>query len=319
MIEARNLSRSFNGLTAVADLSFSVPEGKLCAILGPNGAGKTTTIRMLLGLIPMSGGAARVAGIDLPAGDRGGAELRSRVGLLTETPGFYDRISGRANLELFGRLYGLEEATIRARSEQWLRRLELWDARDRPFATWSKGMKQRLALIRAVLHEPPVIFLDEPTSGLDPAVARDVRSLIAGFRAEGRTILLCTHNLQEAEQLADLIGVMRRRMLVFGPRAELTAGEPRLTLELEGEGTALAAPLGALPGVRSSVVVQSPGAERRDPAASTILRLTLDDLNRDTPAVVREAVRLGAAIRAVAPERTSLEEIYLRAVGEAEA
>jgi hypothetical protein len=108
-------------------------------------------------------------------------------------------------------------------------------------------------------------------------------------------------------------------MLVFGPRAELTAGEPRLTLELEGEGTALAAPLGALPGVRSSVVVQSPGAERRDPAASTILRLTLDDLNRDTPAVVREAVRLGAAIRAVAPERTSLEEIYLRAVGEAEA
>jgi ABC-2 type transport system ATP-binding protein len=180
-------------------------------------------------------------------------------------------------------------------------------------------MKQRLALIRAVLHEPPVIFLDEPTSGLDPAVARDVRSLIAGFRAEGRTILLCTHNLQEAEQLADLIGVMRRRMLVFGPRAELTAGEPRLTLELEGEGTALAAPLGALPGVRSSVVVQSPGAERRDPAASTILRLTLDDLNRDTPAVVREAVRLGAAIRAVAPERTSLEEIYLRAVGEAEA
>jgi ABC-type multidrug transport system ATPase subunit len=111
MIEARNLSRSFNGLTAVADLSFSVPEGKLCAILGPNGAGKTTTIRMLLGLIPMSGGAARVAGIDLPAGDRAGAELRSRVGLLTETPGFYDRISGRANLELFGRLYGLEEAT----------------------------------------------------------------------------------------------------------------------------------------------------------------------------------------------------------------
>jgi len=242
-----------------------------------------------------------------------GAELRSRVGLLTETPGFYDRISGRANLELFGRLYGLEEATIRARSEQWLRRLELWDARDRPFATWSKGMKQRLALIRAVLHEPSVILLDEPTSGLDPAVARDVRSLIAGFRAEGRTILLCTHNLQEAEQLADLIGVMRRRMLVFGPRTELTAGEPRLTLELEGDGATLAAALASLPGVKSS------RAERSDRPASTTLRLTLDDLDRDTPAVVREAVRLGAAIRAVAPVRTSLEEIYLRAVGEAEA
>ena len=312
MIEARNLSRSFNGLTAVADLSFAVPEGKLCAILGPNGAGKTTTIRMLLGLLPMSGGTARVAGIELPAEEGAGAELRARVGLLTETPGFYDRISGRANLELFGRLYGLDEAMIRARSEQWLRRLELWEARDRAFATWSKGMKQRLALIRAVLHEPPVLFLDEPTSGLDPAVARDVRSLIAGFRAEGRTILLCTHNLQEAEQLADLIGVMRRRMLVFGPRDGLTAGEPRLTLDLGGDGTALAAQLGTLPGVKSS------RAERRDPA-STTLRLTLEDLDRDTPAVVREAARLGAAIRAVTPERTSLEEIYLRAVGGAEA
>jgi ABC-2 type transport system ATP-binding protein len=317
MIEARNLSRNFNGLPAVVDLSFSVPEGRLCAILGPNGAGKTTTLRMLLGLIPMSGGTAQVAGVELPAEDRAGAELRSRVGLLTETPGFYDRISGRANLELFGRLYGLEEAAIRARSEQWLRRLELWEARDRPFGTWSRGMKQRLALIRAVLHEPPVIFLDEPTSGLDPAVARDVRGLIAGFRAEGRTILLCTHNLQEAEQLADLIGVMRRRMLVFGPRAELTAGEPRLTLELEGAGAALAAPLGTVPGVRSCVVVQASRAQRSDLPASTIFRLTLEDLDRDTPAVVREAVRLGAAIRSVAPERTSLEEIYLRAVSEA--
>ena len=309
MLEARNLCRDFNGLPAVVDLSFSVPEGKLCALLGPNGAGKTTTIRMLLSLLPASGGSARVAGIELPAPDRAGAELRSRVGLLTETPGFYDRISGQANLELFGRLYGLDEATIRTRTEHWLRRLELWDARERPFATWSKGMKQRLALIRAVLHEPSVIFLDEPTSGLDPAVARDVRNLIAGFRAEGRTILLCTHNLQEAEQLADLIGVMRRRMLVFGSRAELTAGESRLTLELEGDGAALAAALGALPGV------QSARAERPAPGHA-LLRLTLDDLGRDTPRVVREAVRLGAAIRAVVPERTSLEEIYLRAVSE---
>jgi len=113
--------------------------------------------------------------------------------------------------------------------------------------------------------------------------------------------------------------VMRRRMLVFGPRTELTAGEPRLTLELGGDGTALAAPLGALPGVQSCVVVQSSRGERSAPAASTILRLTLEDLDRDTPAVVREAVRLGAALKAVAPERTSLEEIYLRAVGEAEA
>ena len=305
MISATNLSRSFDGRPAVEELSFTVPEGALCALLGPNGAGKTTTIRMLLGLIPVSGGSAEVAGVALPASDETGAVLRARVGLLTEAPGFYDRISGRANLELFGGLYGLDDATLRSRIEHWLRRLELWDAREKPFGTWSKGMKQRLALIRAVLHEPRVIFLDEPTSGLDPAGARDVRTLIAGLRAEGRTILLCTHNLSEAEELADLIGVMRRRMLVFGPRAALTAGGSRLEIELAGDAGSLVEGLKALPMVRSCAVSRQ------------VLHLTLDELGRDTPEVVREAVRLGGEILAVRPVTTSLEEIYLRAVGEA--
>ena len=142
MITATNLSRAFDGRPAVEELSFTVPEGTLCALLGPNGAGKTTTIRMLLGLIPVSGGSAEVAGIALPASDETGAVLRARVGLLTEAPGFYDRISGRANLELFGGLYGLDGGTLRSRIEHWLRRLDLWDAREKPFGTWSKGMKQ---------------------------------------------------------------------------------------------------------------------------------------------------------------------------------
>jgi ABC-2 type transport system ATP-binding protein len=168
-------------------------------------------------------------------------------------------------------------------------------------------MKQRLALIRAVLHEPQVIFLDEPTSGLDPAGAREVRTLIAGFRAEGRTILLCTHNLAEAEELADVIGVMRRRMLVFGPRSSLASGATRLEIDLAGDGSSLVEALSALPMVVSS------RAERSD--RSTI-HLTLRDLERDTPPVIREVVRLGGEVLAVRPVATSLEEIYLRALDE---
>jgi ABC-2 type transport system ATP-binding protein len=312
MIEARGLTRSFGDRPAVEDLSFQVPEGKLCALLGPNGAGKTTTVRLFLGLLPPSSGQAEVAGYQLPGSDWTGAKLRAKTGLLTEAPGFYDRMSGRENLELFGRLYGLTVQELRSRSEQWLRRLQLWEARDQPFGTWSKGMKQRLALIRAVLHEPPVLFLDEPTSGLDPAVAREVRDLIAGFRREGRTVLLCTHNLAEAEELADLVGILRRRMLAFGTPAALTAGQPRLAVRLAGSvvegqwgsGGPAAESLRNMPGVRE-ISVDGP-----------TLRLVVEDLSRDTPAIVREVIRQGGDILSVRPLAPSLEEIYLRAVRE---
>ncbi|HEX7023411.1 MAG TPA: ABC transporter ATP-binding protein [Gemmatimonadales bacterium] len=308
MIRADGLSKSFDGRSVVERLTFSVPEGALCALLGPNGAGKTTTIRMLLGLLPMTAGRASVAGVELPADDRMGAVLRGRAGLLTEAPGFYDRISGRENLELFGRLYGLETAALRARTEHWLRRLELWEARERPFGTWSRGMKQRLALIRAVLHEPPVIFLDEPTSGLDPAAAREVRQIVAALRAEGRTILVCTHNLAEAEQLADLIAIMRRRMIAFGTRAELAPVRAGLVIQVAGSGEALVGPLGAFGSARVS-----------DGEGPTTLRVELRDPVRDTPAVVRELVRLGAEILSVRSEAPTLEEIYLEALGGAAA
>jgi ABC-2 type transport system ATP-binding protein len=302
MIQARSLSRSFEGRPAVTDLSFTVPTGKLCALLGPNGAGKTTTIRMLLGLLPPDGGTAQVAGVELPAGDAEGARLRARTGLLTEAPGFYDRMSGQENLLLFGRLYGLDGAMLQARIEHWLRRLDLWDARERPFGTWSKGMKQRLALIRAVLHEPTVIFLDEPTAGLDPAGAREVRDLIGDFKHEGRTILLSTHHLAEAEALADLIGILRQRLLAFGTPAELTAAPPEVEIRLDGPAAPLVESLRRVPGV---VACQ---------ASDVMLHLTVTDPARDTPALVRELVQRGAAVLAVKPVSPSLEEVYLRAV-----
>lgn len=302
MISAEGLSKRFDGRPAVEDLTFHIPEGALCALLGPNGAGKTTTVRVLLGLLAPSGGSAEVAGVRLPAGDAEGAALRARAGILTESPGFYDRMSGAENLRLFGRLYGLDETTLRVRGEHWLKRLELWEARDRPFGTWSKGMKQRLALIRAVLHEPGVLFLDEPTAGLDPGGAREVRDLIAALGREGRTILLCTHNLAEAEELADLVGILSRRLVAFGTEAELTAAEPRLAVQLTGEAAGYVAGLRALSGV---VAVVADGAA---------LTLTLAEPDRFTPAIVRHLVGQGAEVRSVRPLTRSLEEIYLRAV-----
>lgn len=304
MIEARGLSRNFDGRPAVSDLSFLVPPGALCALLGPNGAGKTTTIRMLLGLLPPSGGSAVVSGVTLPATDAEGAKLRAHAGLLTESPGFYDRMSGWENLLLFGGLYGLGGADLQSRARRWLERLELWEAKDRPFGTWSKGMKQRLALIRAVLHEPTVIFLDEPTAGLDPAGAREVRDLIADLKREGRTILLSTHNLAEAEALADLIGIIRQRLLAFGSTASLVAAPPRIEIRLAGPAAPFTDELRRLPGVLDC------SADR------ATLRVSLADPSRDTPLVVKELVSGGAAVLAVQPEATTLEEVYLRAVRE---
>jgi ABC-2 type transport system ATP-binding protein len=193
---------------------------------------------------------------------------------------------------------------LQTRAKHWLERLELWEARDRPFGTWSKGMKQRLALIRAVLHEPAVIFLDEPTAGLDPAGAREVRDLISDLKRDGRTILLSTHNLAEAEALADLIGIIRQWLLAFGSPATLTAAPPRIEVRLAGPAAPFLDALRHLPGVLGSV------------ADGARLDVTVAEPARDIPLVVKELVSGGAAVLAVRPLALTLEEVYLRAVRE---
>jgi ABC-2 type transport system ATP-binding protein len=305
MISARSLSRDFDGRPAVEDLSFDLPAGRVCALLGPNGAGKTTTVRMLLGLLRPTRGTAEVAGVALPAGRDETSTLRARAGLLTETPGFYDRLSGAENLDLFGRLYGLGESDRRAAMERWLRRLDLWVARDRAFGTYSKGMKQRLALIRAVLHEPRVIFLDEPTSGLDPAAAREVRALIGELKRDGRTILMCTHHLGEAQQVADLVGIMQRRLIAFGTVDELAGSARRIEIRLAVAAAEFA------PGLKKARGVVA--AE----AAENLLRIEVAEADIYTPSIVSGLVLRGAPIREVRPVQASLEEIYLKAIAEA--
>ncbi len=220
-IETNHLTRTFDSLVAVDDLTLAIPEGTVFGFLGPNGAGKTTTVRLLSALIAPTRGSATVAGYHLGENNQA---IRQVVGILTETPGLYDRLSAWQNLMFFAELYDLPAKRASSQIERYLRLLDLWERRDDKVGGFSKGMRQKLAIARALLHEPKVIFLDEPTAGLDPEAARVVLDFIKALRAEGRTIFLTTHNLPEADELCDLIGVFRARLLRLDTPANLRAG-----------------------------------------------------------------------------------------------
>lgn len=226
VIDVALLSRHFGARVAVEDVSFTVHAGEIVALLGPNGAGKTTTLRMLAGLLAPTSGGGTVAGVSLTA--RESADVRPNVGLLTETPGLWDRLSVSTNLLTHARLHGLPDPANRVRDV--LEQLGLSDRTTDRAAQLSKGLRQRVALARALLHRPAVLLLDEPTSGLDPAAARSVRDLVSGLAANGAAVVLCTHDLREAETLAHRIGLMRTRLVDFGTLDDLGVGAGR-TLE----------------------------------------------------------------------------------------
>src|SRR5512136_338010 len=209
MIETQDLTRKFGKTLAVDRLTLQVAEGEVFGFLGPNGAGKTTTVRMLTALIAPTSGSAIVNGYHVGQDDM---NIRRSVGILTEVPGLYDNLSAERNLQIYASLYEVREPA--AQVEKYLRMLDLWDRRGDPAATFSKGMKQKLAIARALLHEPRVVFLDEPTASLDPEAAHLVHEFIGGLRKEGRTIFLCTHNLDEADRLCVRIGMFKTRLLV---------------------------------------------------------------------------------------------------------
>src|SRR5690349_15248263 len=219
MIESQGLTKRFDDFPAVTDITFSVRAGEVMALLGPNGAGKTTTVRMLTSILRPTAGQARVAGYDVVTQ---APQVRRSVGVLTEHHGLYMRMRSEEYLSFFGELYGLNAAECRARAAALLDRFGMREAVGKRLGEYSKGMRQKLALIRAMLHDPPVLLLDEPTSAMDPLSARLVRDAIAGLRSEQRAVILCTHNLTEAEQLADHIAVIRRgRLIAYGTPAEL--------------------------------------------------------------------------------------------------
>ena len=302
MIAAEGLTRRFGDLLAVDRLTLSVGKGEVLGFLGPNGAGKTTTVRMLSGLISPTAGRARVAGFDVQAQPQ---EVRRRVGVLTESPGLYDRLSARRNLEVFAALQDV--AAPRLAAEKYLRLLGLWDRRDDPAGSYSKGMRQRLALCRAMLHEPPVVFLDEPTSALDPESARAVRSFIGALRDQGRTVFLCTHNMAEAEQLCDRVALFSTRLLVVDTPQVLRQQVfgRQVVVELDLVQPAHLAAVAALPCV----------AEVADEGRQ--LRVRSADPDQDNPTIIAALVAAGARIRFVREERPTLEQVYLALIAQA--
>jgi ABC-2 type transport system ATP-binding protein len=235
MIEAIDLQKTFGSFQAVRGLNLQVESGEVIALLGPNGAGKTTTVRMLSAILRPTGGQARIDGYDVV---RDARKVRNIVGLLTEFPGLYQRMRPIEYLQFFGELQGMTVAASRARGEHLLKQFGLWEAREKRLDSYSKGMKQKVALIRALIHDPPVLFLDEPTTAMDPHSARIVRDAIAELRAARRTILLTTHNLTEAEALADRIVIVRGGTIIAeGTRAQLTRqllGDPIWELQVAG-------------------------------------------------------------------------------------
>jgi ABC-2 type transport system ATP-binding protein len=300
-IETNTLTRAFGSLVAVDELTLTIPEGTVFGFLGPNGAGKTTTVRMLSALIAPTRGTATVAGHRL--GENNEA-IRQSIGILTETPGLYDRLSAWQNLMFFAQLYDLSAERAASQVERYLHLLDLWKRRGDRVGGFSKGMRQKLAIARALLHEPKVIFLDEPTAGLDPEAARVVRDFIKELRAEGRTIFLTTHNLPEADELCDLIGVFRSRLLRLGTPANLRMGMFGMGTQVRVVGDAAH----WIDTVRVLPFVHDAHAE------DGVLSVSLDHPDDQNPALVQALVHAGAHIRAVEPISHSLEEVYLELV-----
>lgn len=303
MIETQNLSRTFNGLTAVDRLSIHIDEGEVFGFLGPNGAGKTTTVRMLTCLIRPTSGTGSVGKYQLGRDD---AEIRRIVGILTESPGLYENLSAEANLLYFARLYDVEEPEKQV--QKYLEMLGLWDRRSEPVGNFSKGMKQRVAIARAVVHEPQVLFLDEPTAALDPEAAKAVRDFIEQLKAQRRTIFLCTHNLDEAERLCDHIGVIQSKLIAVdtpeGLRHRLFGQQTAIQLEQVTPA--------ALEAVKSLDFVAE--VQQQD----NKLVLSLDNPEQRNPVIVERLVRAGARIQFVSEVQHSLEDVYLTLVRENE-
>lgn len=304
MIQTHGLTRRFGNLTAVDRLDLNVEQGEVFGFLGPNGAGKTTTIRMLTALIAPTSGEATVAGEKLGPGN---PSIRRRVGVLTETPGLYRRLSAWDNLMFFARLYGAVDPARQV--EKYLRLFELWERRRDLAGGYSKGMRQKLAIARALIHEPEILFLDEPTAGLDPEAAKVVRDLIETLKSGDRTIFLCTHNLDEADRLCDRVALFKTWLIRVGAPEDLReAMYGRRTVVHLGHGDSeVEAMVRGLPFVKGVDVVDGR------------LVVSLDDPEAQNPILVRRLVEAGAEVQFVNELRVSLEDLYLDLMEERDA
>lgn len=297
-VECRGLSRSFGSHQALSGLDLTVPRGSVFGFLGPNGAGKTTTVRLLVGLLAPSAGSVAVLGMDPVAN---GGRVRARCGVMLDQVGVYDRLTAQQNLDFAARVARLAPRLARERVDALLHRVDLWDRRHDKVSGFSKGMRQKLGLARALMSEPDLLILDEPTAGLDPANIVMVRDLLVSLAEESLSVFLCTHLLAEAQRICDTVGILQAgRLLAVGAPGHIgQQGLPAARLALSGaDGRAVSLPPGA-------ALSSLSGGE---------WRVTMDH-GDDIEAVVAALVQAGIGVRAVIPEAVSLEETYLKLVG----
>jgi len=298
MISVKNLTKEFETVTAVKNISFDIEEGEIFGFLGPNGAGKTTTIRMLSTLISPTSGNITIDGKDSKTN---GKHIRSIIGLLTESPGLYEKISAYANLDYFSSFYDMPDKQRKDNIEKYLKMFGLWQRKDDLAGTYSKGMKQKLALTRALIHEPRILFLDEPTAGLDPESAHMVRSFIKSLKKEKITVFLCTHNLSEASTLSDRICFIKKKIIRIASLGELQNHDKHRKVE----------------------IVFADDAGRFVPVLKSIKNILEVDINnnkaillvnepeKSNPSIIRELTANGIDILYLNEIKASLEEIYL--------
>ena len=301
MIETENLARKFGELTAVDNLTFNVKEGEIFGFLGPNGAGKTTTIRMLCCLISKTSGTARVGGYEVGKG-ADSLKIRKLIGLVPDNVGLYESLSAYDNLDYYGRFYDCPEAERKESIPRFLKMLGLWEKKDDAAGTFSKGMKQKLAIARALVHDPKILFMDEPTANLDPEASIAVRDIILDLKKQKKTIFLNTHNLDEAQRICDRIGILNTRLRAIGTPEELErlVGGRKTVVRVEEASEAV---LAAVRKLDASVE-----------GNKIIIGVTNPD--KENPTILDAIFRAGGRIQSVNIVGSTLEDAYLELVRE---
>jgi len=303
LIDAENLTRQFGNLTAVDNLTLHVDEGEVFGFLGPNGAGKTTTIRMLACLISKTSGTAKIGGYDI--GNKADQpEIRRMIGLVPDNVGLYEELSAYKNLDFYGRYYKVDELKRRERIEYFLRLLGLWEKRDLAAGTFSKGMKQKLAIARALIHDPKLLFMDEPTANLDPESSKTVRDFILDLKKEKRTIFLNTHNLDEAQKICDRIAILNTKLMALGTPAELerSISGRKTVVQLEGLNQAIISAVKKI----ATGTVETNGNNK--------LIIGVSNPEKENPDIVNAIGGAGGRIQFVTEASSTLEDVYLKLV-----
>ena len=302
MIDTENLSKKFGSVTAVDSVTLHVDEGEVFGFLGPNGAGKTTTVRMLACLVAKSSGSATIGDYEI-ASTADQPKIRKMIGLLTENVGLYEELSAYDNLDSYGRFYKLGEQKRKERIEYLLKMLGLWDKKDAAAGTFSKGMKQKLAIARALIHDPEVLFLDEPTANLDPAASKTVRDFILELKKEKKTIFMNTHLLDEAERICDRVAILKTRLITLGSPGELrnSLSGRKVKVQLQQVNDAIISSVKAM------------GYQIGEVTANSIV-INLKDPEKENPAILRSIQSAGGSVVFVTEVGSSLEDVYLKLV-----